>query len=73
MIQRERRIRGVDPGASHGRLPAGQPLMDPTTLAVVDTDVVSFLFKTHSLASAYQAILAGGSLAVLLITPAAIE
>jgi predicted nucleic acid-binding protein len=33
--------------------------MDSTTPAVVDTDVVSFLFKNQSLAPVYQAILAG--------------
>jgi predicted nucleic acid-binding protein len=47
--------------------------MDSTTPAVVDTDVVSFLFKNHSLAPAYQAILAGRPLAVSLITLAEIE
>lgn len=47
--------------------------MDSTTPVVVDTDVVSFLFKAHSLASAYQAILAGRSLAGSLITLAEIE
>jgi len=47
--------------------------MDPTTPAVVDTDVVSFLFKTHTLAPLYQTILAGRSLAVSLITIAEIE
>jgi predicted nucleic acid-binding protein len=47
--------------------------MDPTALVVVDTDVVSFLFKTHSLAPAYQTILAGRPLAVSLITMAEIE
>jgi predicted nucleic acid-binding protein len=47
--------------------------MDPATPAVVDTDVVSFLFKAHSLAPAYQAILAGRPLAVSLITLAEIE
>ena len=47
--------------------------MDATTLAVVDTDVVSFPFKAHSLAPAYQAILAGRPLAVSLITLAEIE
>ena len=40
---------------------------------VVDTDVVSFLFKDHQLAPAYHAILAGRSLAVSLITLAEIE
>src|SRR4051794_30813132 len=47
--------------------------MDTTTLTVVDTDVVSFLFKNHSLAASYQAILAGRPLAVSLITLAEIE
>ena len=47
--------------------------MDATTPAVVDTDVVSFLFKSHSLAPAYQALLAGRPLAVSLITLAEIE
>jgi len=40
---------------------------------VVDTDVISFIFKDHSLAPAYQAILAGRSLTVSLITLAEIE
>lgn len=47
--------------------------MDATTPVVVDTDVVSFLFKSHSLAPAYQAILAGRALAVSLFTVAEIE
>ena len=47
--------------------------MDATTPLVVDTDVVSFLFKSHSLAPAYQAILAGRALAVSLFTVAEIE
>jgi len=47
--------------------------MNSTTPAVVDTDVVSFLFKNHSLAPAYQTILAGRPLAVSLITLAEIE
>jgi predicted nucleic acid-binding protein len=47
--------------------------MDPTTPVVVDTDVVSFLFKNHSLAPAYHSILAGRPLAVSLITLAEIE
>jgi predicted nucleic acid-binding protein len=47
--------------------------MDPTTPVVVDTDVVSFLFKAHPLAQAYHAILAGRSLTVSLITLAEIE
>jgi predicted nucleic acid-binding protein len=41
--------------------------MNSTTPVVVDTDVVSFLFMNHTLAPAYQAILAGRSLAVSLI------
>ena len=47
--------------------------MDATTPVVVDTDVVSFLFKNHSLAPAYQAILAGRPVTVSLITLAEIE
>ena len=47
--------------------------MSATTPVVVDTDVVSFLFKSHSLAPSYQAILAGRPLAVSLITLAEIE
>lgn len=47
--------------------------MDATTPAVVDTDVVSFLFKSHSLAPAYQAILAGRPLTVSPFTIAEIE
>jgi predicted nucleic acid-binding protein len=47
--------------------------MDVTTPAVVDTDVISFLFKNHSFAPAYQAILAGRPLAVSLIGMAEIE
>ena len=47
--------------------------MSPTKPVVVDTDIVSFLFKAHSLAPAYQAILAGRSLAVSVITLAEIE
>ena len=39
----------------------------------MDTDVVSFLFKSHPLAPAYQAILGGRPLAVSLITLAEIE
>jgi predicted nucleic acid-binding protein len=39
----------------------------------VDTDVISFLFKAHALAPAYQAILAGTSLAVSPITLGEIE
>ncbi|HEY3838415.1 MAG TPA: PIN domain-containing protein [Bryobacteraceae bacterium] len=48
-------------------------MIDPSTPAVVDTDVVSFLFKSHSLASNYQSILAGRPLAVSLFTIAEIE
>jgi hypothetical protein len=47
--------------------------MDSTTPVVVDTDVISFIFKDHQLAPAYQAILAGRSLTVSLITLAEIE
>jgi predicted nucleic acid-binding protein len=47
--------------------------MDSTTPAVVDTDVVSFLFKNHPLAPEYQTILAGRRLAVSLMTIAEIE
>jgi len=47
--------------------------MDSTAPVVVDTDVISFLFKNHSLAPAYQAILAGRSLAVSLISLAEVE
>ena len=43
------------------------------TPGVVDTDVVSFLFKNHALAPAYQTILAGKPLAISLITLAEIE
>jgi predicted nucleic acid-binding protein len=39
----------------------------------VDTDVISFIFKDHQLAPAYQAILGGRSLTVSLITLAEIE
>jgi predicted nucleic acid-binding protein len=46
---------------------------DSTTPAVVDTDVVSFLFKNHSLAPAYQDILSGRPLAVSLVTIAEVE
>ena len=47
--------------------------MDATTPAVVDTDVVSFLFKSHALAPAYQEILAGRALGVSPFTVAEIE
>ena len=47
--------------------------MDSTTPAVVDIDVISFLFKNYSLASAYQAILVGRPLALSLTTLAEIE
>jgi predicted nucleic acid-binding protein len=39
----------------------------------VDTDVISFLFKSHSLASIYQPILVGKALAVSPFTLAEIE
>lgn len=44
-----------------------------TTPIVVDTDVISFLFKNHSLAPAYQALLTGKSLAISLVSLAEIE
>ena len=47
--------------------------MTTTTPVVVDTDVISFLFKSHSLAPAYQTLLAGRPLAVSLISLAEIE
>ena len=47
--------------------------IDSTTPVVVDTDVISFIFKDHQLAPAYQAILAGRFLTVSLITLAEIE
>jgi tRNA(fMet)-specific endonuclease VapC len=47
--------------------------MNSTTPVVVDTDVVSFVFKNHPFALAYQTILAGRPLAVSLITLAEIE
>jgi predicted nucleic acid-binding protein len=40
---------------------------------VGDTDVISFIFEDHQLAPSYQAILAGRSLTVSLITLAEIE
>ena len=47
--------------------------MDLTTQAVVDTDVVSFLFKNHAVAPAYRGILVGRPLPVSLTTIAEIE
>ena len=47
--------------------------MTTATLVVVDTDVISFLFKNHSLAPAYQTLLAGKSLALSLVSLAEIE
>ncbi|MGA3236006.1 MAG: PIN domain-containing protein [Bryobacteraceae bacterium] len=47
--------------------------MDPATPVVVDTDVISFIFKDHPLAPAYRAILAGRPLTVSLIALAEIE
>src|ERR1700685_3604988 len=47
--------------------------MDSATPVVVDTDVISFIFKDHQLSPAYQAILAGRSLTVSLVTLAEIE
>ena len=46
--------------------------MDSATSVVVDTDVISFIFKDHQLAPAYEAILAGRSLTVSLVTLAEI-
>jgi predicted nucleic acid-binding protein len=46
--------------------------MDSATPVVVDADVISFIFKDHQLSSAYQAILAGRSLTVSLVTLAEI-
>lgn len=40
---------------------------------VVDTDVISFIFKDHELSQAYRAILAGRSLTVSVVTLAEIE
>jgi len=59
--------------ALNGKRAAGQLLMDATTPVVVDTDVVSFLFKTDTLAPAYQAMLAGRPLSISPITLAEIE
>ncbi len=47
--------------------------MAPATPVVVDTDVISFLFKNHPFAAIYQTILAGRPLAASLITFAEIE
>jgi predicted nucleic acid-binding protein len=47
--------------------------MDTAAPALVDTDVVSFLLKSHPLAPAYRVLLAGRPLAVSLITLAEIE
>lgn len=47
--------------------------MSVTTPVVVDTDVISFLFKNHPLSQTYQTLLAGKSLAVSLISLAEIE
>jgi predicted nucleic acid-binding protein len=47
--------------------------MNAATPVVVDTDVISFVFKNHSLAPAYQANLTGRSLAVSLTSLAEIE
>lgn len=47
--------------------------MNGATLIVVDTDVISYIFKNHSLASTYQTLLAGKRLAMSLISLAEIE
>ena len=47
--------------------------MDSVTPVVVDTDVISFIFKDHQFGPADPAILAGRSLTVSLITLAEIE
>lgn len=47
--------------------------MDPALVAVVDTDVVSFVFKNHPLADLYRPILAGRALAISLVSFAEIE
>ena len=47
--------------------------MDTARLVVVDTDVVSFLFKSHPLAAEYRAILAGRPVAISLVTIAEVE
>ncbi len=47
--------------------------MVSATPVVVDTEVISFIFKGHHLSPAYQAILAGRSLTVSLVTLAEIE
>jgi tRNA(fMet)-specific endonuclease VapC len=46
--------------------------IDPASPVVVETDVISFIFKNHALAPPYQAILADRSLTVSLITLAEI-
>ena len=47
--------------------------MTGTTIVVVDTDVISFILKNHSLAPAYQTLLVGKRLAVSVISLAEIE
>ncbi len=47
--------------------------MEANGPVVVDTDVISYLFKSHPLAEHYQALLAGRSLAVSVVTLAEIE
>src|SRR5579863_4674907 len=47
--------------------------MASATPVLVDTDVVSFLFKNHPLVPAYQTILAGKPLAISLVTVAEVE
>lgn len=47
--------------------------MNVATPVVVDTDVLSFLFKNHALAPAYSTLLAGRSLSISLISVGEIE
>lgn len=47
--------------------------MESATAVVVDTDVITYILKDHPLSPAYQAILAGKSLTVSLVTLAEIE
>ena len=47
--------------------------MSPATRVVVDTNVVSFLFKNHPLAQSHRAILADRQFSISLVTSAEIE
>jgi predicted nucleic acid-binding protein len=47
--------------------------MPASTLVVVDTDAVSYIFNSHPLAASYQAILSGKSASISLITLAEVE